>query len=114
MSDELTARLDSIQKRADAATPGPWKIGGSGVVADREYVAMGVRTDPDAEFIANAPTDIGFLLDLARKQQAALDAVRELHAPDDEGDCGYCADYFCDTRKAEYPCPTIQALEAKP
>ena len=43
--------------------------------------------------------------------QAQLDAVRKLHAPDDDGDCTHCGDFFCDTRKAEYPCPTIRALD---
>jgi len=73
-SDHLAA----IEARAQAATEGLWRAGGSGVVADREYVAMGVRTDPDAAFIANAPTDIAHLLALVREQQAKLDRVLEL------------------------------------
>lgn len=45
---ENTERLDAIQRRIDAATPGAVTI---------------------------TPSDVAFLLDLARKQQAALDAV---------------------------------------
>jgi len=44
-------------------------------------------------------------------EREALDAVLELHAPDEDGDCAYCADYFCDTRKAEYPCETVRTIE---
>jgi hypothetical protein len=108
MSD-LTARLDAIQARKDAASPGPWEASqgatsdGSELVTTyqqkTEFLALslnsgrsglwlvdnsevipavtgdGPRAKANAEFIANAPTDIGFLLDLARKQQAAIDAV---------------------------------------
>ncbi|QAY16099.1 hypothetical protein SEA_ELESAR_48 [Arthrobacter phage Elesar] len=113
-------RLDAIEARANAATAGPWE-------ARREDLAMWVfsademleaklgyvgNAGPlrDAEFIAQAREDIPFLVDLVRDQQAALDAVLGLHTPDDEGDCGYCADYFCDTRKAEYPCATVRTI----
>ena len=82
MSD-VTDRLDAIQERWNASSFPPYSPQG----------------------------DIALLLDLARKQQAALDAVRALHALDDEGDCTHCGDFFCDTRKAEYPCPTIRALD---
>ena len=44
--------------------------------------------------------------------QSAVDAVLAVHTPDDEGDCTYCADYFCDTRKAEYPCETVRTIHA--
>jgi hypothetical protein len=48
MSD-TTARLDAIQARLDAATPGAITI---------------------------TPSDVSFLFDLARKQQAVIDAVK--------------------------------------
>ena len=45
-------------------------------------------------------------------EREALDAVLELHTPDEDGDCTHCADYFCDTRKAEYPCETVRTIQA--
>jgi hypothetical protein len=45
------------------------------------------------------------------KKIAALRAVVELHKPRKEsisGDCNECLNYF---DSAEYPCPTIQAIE---
>jgi hypothetical protein len=90
MSD-LTARLDAIQKRAEAATPGPWRTWkdnggrrGSAVETAWAHDADGADTElitdwcspADAEFIAASPENTRFLLDLARKQQAALDAVK--------------------------------------
>lgn len=83
---DVTGRLDAIQATANNHKKAPGGIYGPG-------------------------SDVAFLLDLARKQQAALAEVRKLHAPDDDGDCTHCGDFFCDTRKAEYPCPTIRALD---
>ena len=49
------------------------------VVSDEVIPAAtgdGPKAQANAEFIANAPTDIVYLLDLARKQAAALEAVK--------------------------------------
>jgi hypothetical protein len=93
---DVTDQLDAIQARADAITPGPWRTWkddggrrGSAVETAWAHDADGADTElitdwcspADAEFIAASPDDIAFLLDLARKQQAALDAVKALHAP---------------------------------
>jgi hypothetical protein len=102
---DLTDQLDAIQARVDAATEGPWvwseetsewgdcgpnletvkrgpvyADGSQGademVIGSWGHDANGISVDDaDAAFIAAAPTDIGFLLVLARKQQAAIDAV---------------------------------------
>lgn len=103
---EIAERLDAIQTRLDAATPGPWVHGGMDSMHSKYEVARWVTTadvgdticdmdglarsqnerhakddgGADAEFIAAAPSDVAFLLNLARKQQAQLDAVRELAA----------------------------------
>jgi hypothetical protein len=91
MSD-TTDRMDAIQARHSAAMPGPWEFDGLTVSQAADNYAEVIPTDvncssycyggsvrgpdkSDAEFIANTPTDIAFLLDLARKQQAALDAL---------------------------------------
>jgi hypothetical protein len=98
MSD-LTARLDAIQAQLDAATPGKWEVtdGNEGewpprplwMVTNDEFHNPGSDEEPwlavelhtgvkeDAVFIAAAPENTRFLLDLARKQQAAIDAVED-------------------------------------
>lgn len=91
---DLTERLDAIQTRADAATPGPWRTwkgkdsdGQRGAAVETAWAhdSEGADTElitdwcapADAEFIAAAPSDVSFLLDLARKQAAALVAVED-------------------------------------
>ena len=88
-------RLDAITARLDAATPGPWKVRECPPCTERGRLEVNIWDEPgnllitnwcdddefhrpDAEFIANAPADVAYLLDLARKQAAALEAVREL------------------------------------
>ena len=96
---EITERLDAITARLEAATPGPWKAdtGTSGdcvVWGPNGRFLMNMQAEPhwieypgetrmvsfdvdkrDAEFIADARTDVAYLLDLARKQAGALEAV---------------------------------------
>lgn len=76
-------RLEAIRDRLHAATPGPWEQGhhwdasewikgGSGgrkfrPASDTSY--EWIPTAADAEFIANAPEDIAFLLELVHRQQ---------------------------------------------
>jgi hypothetical protein len=84
MSD-LTDRLDAIQAQLDTITPGAWSVDRNypftqdlvGIFAEgpRKYVVQvesqgnvdNPTTDEDAEFIASAPENTRFLLDLARK-----------------------------------------------
>ena len=90
--------LDAIQRRADAATPGPW-------ISERHdltlYVAnttgeldpinlgyVGNRPERNAEFIAHARTDVPDLLALVREQAAKLEAATQLIA--DLADPGVC------------------------
>lgn len=71
--------------------------------------------------IAVTSSDVAYLLDLAQAQQAALDAVQELHTPrpfDPVTDGVYFGqtnmDYEICHHDAElYPCTTITKLEAK-
>lgn len=92
----VSDRLDAIQKRLDTAAPGAITI---------------------------TPSDIAWLRETARKQQAALDAVRAVHEPVDalmySGSqqrkvqvCTGCG--TDDGNWQRWPCPTIRALEAKP
>jgi len=91
--------LDQIQKRADAATPGPWKADGETrgdcvVWGPNGRFLMNQQAEPhwieypgekrsvsfdvdrrDGEFIAHARTDIPALLAMVREQRARLDAI---------------------------------------
>ena len=74
--------LDPIRERLNAATPGPWEIYWYGNVQSKvNYknvcVAFGKEGEPNpnAEFIANAPTDIRKLLDEIEKRDKALARV---------------------------------------
>ena len=79
-------RLAEIQARLDAATPGKWLL----EVAGREFwvqtctldndapvelVVASVYEAPDATFIANAPTDIAYLLERVRELEMAIRQV---------------------------------------
>jgi len=81
---ETTERLDQIEARAKDATYS-W--------------AHELREDRD------------YLIALARKQAAALEAVRELHAEDLFR--GHLSNgcKTCGNGEDGYPCPTIRALE---
>jgi len=89
--------LDAIEARAQAATEGPWLIndreqtvrvihpeGGmwlGEIMFDRsgeDYLDWTNMFRRDAEFIANARTDIPALLAIVRQQQDKLDRVLEL------------------------------------
>jgi hypothetical protein len=91
----VSDRLDAIHAQLDAATPGPWKVRECTPCTERGRLEVDVWDEagtqkvtgwcdddefhrPDAEFIAAAPENVRYLLDLARKQQAQLDAVRAL------------------------------------
>jgi hypothetical protein len=76
---DLTARLDAIQARLDAAAPGAITI---------------------------TPSDIAFLLDLARKQQAAIDALSDWAGRSRTG--------FYDEAQDDVVQIIREALEAKP
>lgn len=70
-------RLQAIQERLDAATPGPWAEApwGNGIILTERWCAEDASseksgpfmcihtiTDEDAEFVAHAPDDIAYLL----------------------------------------------------
>ncbi|UXM92534.1 hypothetical protein [Paenarthrobacter sp. JL.01a] len=122
----IPALLEPIQARLDAATPGPWEA--SDVVdmdVDGTYelahvlapdpgepetstlgVALGILR-PDAEFIANSPTDTARLL-------AAVKAVEELHKPFTHHFLTPPAGSveICLACHEQWPCETVSAVEA--
>jgi hypothetical protein len=96
LTGEPTNRLDAIEGRLNAATPGPWETNAGGyrhgegspekrcfmiVAPDDEIVAVtpgsasGDRRD--AALIANAPDDLRFLLSEVRRLQEALAEAQE-------------------------------------
>ena len=93
---DLTDRLDEIEARADAATPGAWEwhpyMGSGATLAKPNHPFHELNilktTDDwppvaaDAEFIAAARTDVPALLAEVRRLQAAVERVRELHRPE--------------------------------
>ena len=109
---DLTDRLDEIEARADAATPGPWEwhpyMGSGATLAKPNHPFHELNilktTDDwppvaaDAEFIAAARTDVPQLV-------AALRAVLDQHHRVDVGVIrGDCAREECDHEGA---CPEV-------
>lgn len=64
-------RIEEIRARLEAATPGPWKTGGSAACGD---VYFGTLVDPDD------PTEPGVMLGMTSQ---AADAALIAHAPAD-------------------------------
>ena len=105
MTITTAAELDAIEARADEVAE--WR---------KHFRAPQNRMD-------YSQRDVYVLLDLARKQQAALDAVKALHIESAEwggGTCKECSriaeectsgDSLYD--EVQWPCPTINALEGK-
>ena len=123
-------RLNEIEARTNAATPGPWEAGCNDrrmyhVVTENEeffaeygpelYDSQGFFSDDDTEFIAHARADVPALV-------AALRAVLEIHQDGGESqgytdtgtydfmphcctECGSLGEYG-----VPYPCPTVAAI----
>jgi len=134
-SPSTTDRLAEIEARAENRVPGHWhavsiefrgqtshsvKSNVGSVLAHTGYGPVGGSSHANAEFMANAPADIEFLLEENARLRARLDTAegqlataRDLHAKgiwtvhsenlmwDEEG-CVHC--------RIEWPCPTAEAL----
>ena len=102
---DLTDRLDEIEARADAATPGAWEAWDRGIGFEVHVNGEGLNSEfretfrqADAEFIAAARTDVPQLV-------AALRAVLDQHHRVDVGVIrGDCAREECDHEGA---CPEV-------
>lgn len=118
-------RLDEIEARANAATPGPWEVNGPdqpwAIIShgsdsvlhayeqhhpycegcecgdSRSEVAL---SDEDAELIAHSRTDVPALAAVAR-------FALSQHAPDGYGNCGPCDDA---TGEDGWPCSTVREI----
>jgi hypothetical protein len=87
--------LVAIEQRLAAATPGPWDIRLTGIVA-RNGPEPSARSDvaikpADAALIASVPTDLAALCAEVRRLRAALGEARALLADAGEFVAGYPA-----------------------
>lgn len=92
----MNSRIDDIKKRLEASTSGPWEVRyreldnhEQAKVWAENYGWLITRGDlprsyhdPSMEFIAHCPEDISYLLELVKKQQAAIKIFKK-----DTGDC---------------------------
>lgn len=130
----MSDRLNEIEERLAAATPGPWERDQFGPDDDSarfigspstgRIVVYEAATAGNAEFIAHAPADLTALVAVVREVEA-------LHQPNDapsftESSYGIAGQIpgtvtlsgftsrdvtCCRNCGAEYPCPTAQALQ---
>ena len=85
MSENTDPRLGEIEARLAAATPGPWRVRECPPCTERGRLEVDIWDEPgnlmvtgwcdddefhapDAAFIANAPTDIAYLLTELRRR----------------------------------------------
>ena len=131
MSEQL-AWLDEVERRANAATPGPWRaeyedafnpaeadeadkrdaywVTGPHYV-ERVYEGLWFWAEADAEFVAHAREDVPRLCRAVREiyeaLQAVVDAERELTLAEEADDMGDPSDEFSPVGRA-----TARLLEA--
>ena len=117
-------RLAEIEARADAATAGPWRmgrdtncqyvLGAQHSICETGILIVGDESNAliiaDAAFIAAARTDVPWLVDLARRQAAALRAVLKVHSPTWDGDDHVCVADGSRLTDDVPDCPTVRAI----
>jgi hypothetical protein len=108
--------IDDIERRANAATEGPWVVDGDnptivmkpdkppstwdGLLVARTRGGTGTDIDSlpeyaDAEFIAHAREDVPALLAVLRERDNTIARVRALHVRNQEGSWT-CGDWECE------------------
>jgi len=71
-------RIAEIEARCELATPGPWKLGEDETIeAESDCIACRLNTRQDAEFIANARTDIPYLLGQLAERDKEIERLQE-------------------------------------
>jgi hypothetical protein len=78
-------RVEDIQNRLSAATPGPWTLdrydhgGGRAYVTDpKRRIVCDAFKENDREFLFNSASDLAYLLAELRKAREALERVEAL------------------------------------
>lgn len=98
-------RIETIRKRAEAATPGPWDAGLRSVCGEAfgeeglwEWFGASPR-EHDADFIAHAREDIPWLLAEVERLRGVCDELIETHTrykmACNGGKCVICGAYIC-------------------
>jgi hypothetical protein len=123
-------RVEDIQNRLSAATPGPWTLdrydhgGGRAYVTDpKRRIVCDAFKENDREFLFNSASDLAYLLAELRKAREALGRVEGLHQrvegyifgaiPGAEPDWPVCSTCFTDDERPHaWPCPTAAAVAA--
>ncbi len=95
MTDPIINRLDQIKGRAEKATEGPWEADiGRDEGAIPDVIAFdgvyGVMDKQDAEFIAEARTDVPQMEQALREVLATLDEWRPVDQCTDDLPCADC------------------------
>jgi len=121
--------LDQIQRRADAATEGPWEAADSTKIDEDgapihcevnvwsgagDYIStVPEGFDGNAEFIAHARTDIPALLAMVREQRAVIERAKALHIREVIAvHEGYGEEAWCPNCRVHWPCEDYAALTA--
>jgi hypothetical protein len=106
-------RLDAIDARTTAATPGPWEEQSNGIQSDYGVAAVDGGTlvqgwvwREDATFIAEARQDVPVMA-------TALRALLVLHAPDSRFGPTICAGCSNDLARYLHPCATVRIIETE-
>ena len=120
-------RLNEIEARANAATPGPWEAGCNDrhmhyVTTENEefcaeygpelYDSQGFFSDDDTEFIAHARTDVPALVAalyevLDQHQRVVLPTYLPIGRMEDVSICGVCT---VEGEPADWPCLTVETI----
>lgn len=108
-------RLDAIDARTTAATPGPWIRWGNAIRLTDEVTELGFlltgsatpRYRDDADFMASAREDVPAMA-------TALRALLALHTPEEQrvgpSVCAGCSNALA---RYLYPCPTVRIIETE-
>lgn len=113
--------LAGIEKRAAAATAGPWRAADEhGDLPGTDPAWCVSRMTEDGRWMHDVadefglePADAAFIADARTAVPALTAAVRDvlaLHQEDGHGECSHCPDPSDAHWSAPYPCPTVRAL----
>ncbi len=71
-------RLEQIKSRLEKATPGPWSTDDESINCGSDTLALFSDKTSNLRFIANAPTDIKYLISQLKEASKILKEVEEI------------------------------------